>query len=221
MKVYTIAKNTLKEAIRDKILYIILFFALGMMGFSTMLYYLSMQQDVKIMKDIGLGMISIFGIIITIFVGSNMLFKEVDKKTIYTVMSKPINRTTFLFGKFLGLSSVLLIVTLGLTLAFFIVLTSRGVPFELLFLQSIFFSYMEMIFVISVTIFFSTITSPIITTFSTLAVFLVGRSTEAIFIFIGKLDAGIGQDVLMGLFYLIPNLESVNLINQAVLLVLD
>jgi ABC-type transport system involved in multi-copper enzyme maturation permease subunit len=216
MKIYTIAKNTLREAIRDKILYIILFFALGMMGFSTMLYYLSMQQDVKIMKDIGLGMISIFGIIVTIFVGSNMLYKEVDKKTIYTVLSKPVDRTSFIIGKFIGLSTVLFLVTFGLTIAFYLVLLIKDVPFEVIFLEAILFSYFEMLFMISVTIFFSTLTSPIITTFSTLAVFLTGRSTDAIHLFISKMEEGLGQDVMMGIFYMIPNLESVNLINQVV-----
>jgi len=216
MKTITIARNTVKEAIRDKILYIILIFAFGMMGFSTLLYYLSMRQDVKIMKDIGLGMISLFGIIITLFIGSSMLFKEIDKKTIYTVLSKPLNRTTFIIGKFIGLCTVLLIITASLTISFFLVLFLKDVPFELIFLESILFSYLEMVFIIAVTIFFSTLTSPIITTFCTLVVYLVGHSIEAIKIYIDKLDPGIMQKIMDFVFYFVPNLEATNLKNQVV-----
>jgi len=216
MKSITIAKNTIKEVLRAQVLYLIIFLALGMMAFSTVLYYLSMRQDVKIMKDVGLGMISIFGVIITIFIGSSMLFKEIDKKTIYTVLSKPVDRNTFLIGKFLGLSSVLFIITAGLTLAFYLILLLKDVPFDSLFLLSILFSYFEMIFLTAVTIFFSTLTSPIITIFSTLVIFLVGHSVDSINSFISKLDSGFASYVLKGIFYLLPNLEALNLKNQVV-----
>jgi len=216
MKVLTIAKNTLKEVLRDKILYIILFFALAMMAFSTLLYELSMKQDVRIIKDLGLGMISMFGIIITLFIGSSMLYKEIDKKTIYLVLSKPVKRSSFLLGKFIGLAIVLLLITLGLTASFFIILYIRDIPFNYLFLIAIFFTYLELLFLVSVTIFFSTFTSPIITIFSTLVVFLTGRSVTAIFVYIAKISSGMTQTILKGLFYLVPNLEHVNIINQVV-----
>jgi len=100
MKFLIIAKNTFKEVIRDKILYNILFFAILIIGFSVLLGKLSLGEQLKMIKDMGLSCISLFGTIIAIFVGISLVFKEIDKKTIYTIIAKPVSRKQFLLGKF-------------------------------------------------------------------------------------------------------------------------
>lgn len=106
-KILTIGLYTLKEIIRDKILYSLLGFAVLMLCFSMVLGNLALGQPEKIIKDFGLGAISIIGTLIAVFIGISSLFKELDRKTIYVILSKPLSRWQFLTGKYLGLSMII------------------------------------------------------------------------------------------------------------------
>ena len=110
MSFLPLAMNTLRESIRDKLLYVILFFALIMIGSGVILSALSLNQQTKIVMDLGLSSISVFGLIITVFVGTSLVSKEIDKKTIFLLLSKPLRRRDFILGKFVGLSLTLLII---------------------------------------------------------------------------------------------------------------
>src|SRR5512135_2272073 len=99
MKVYAIAINTFKEVIRDKIFYSLVFFAILLLGASVLLSTLTVGERSKIIEDLSLSGIEIFGVIIAIFVGIGLVNKELEKKTIYTIISKPIKRWQFLLGK--------------------------------------------------------------------------------------------------------------------------
>ena len=103
MKVLTIAGNTFKEAIRDRILYNLLFFALLMIAVSLLLATLTVGEQSKIIIDVGLASINIFGVLIAIFLGIGLIIKEIEKKTIYNILSKPVPRYQFIIGKYLGL----------------------------------------------------------------------------------------------------------------------
>ena len=95
MRVYAIAHNTFREAVRDKVLYVLLFLAGASILGSKALGWISVGQDIKIMKDISLATIQIFGVLIAIFVGTNLVYKEIDKRTLYTIISRPIHRYEF------------------------------------------------------------------------------------------------------------------------------
>src|SRR5574337_15511 len=111
MKVLSIAFNTFRENLRDKLLYNLLIFALLMIGSSLILMRLTLGEFHRLILDIGLGSINFFGVLIAIFVGIGLVSKEIEKKTIYTIVSKPVARYQFLLGKYLGLSLTLLINT--------------------------------------------------------------------------------------------------------------
>src|ERR1035437_8560255 len=102
-QILAIARNTFLETIRDRILNAILVFAVLLIGTSLLLGQLSAGQDVKIVKDLGLGAIGFFGVIIAIFVGTSLVHKELDKRTVFVVLTKPVARSTFLLGKLIGL----------------------------------------------------------------------------------------------------------------------
>ena len=102
-----IAKNTFREAIRDRILYGFLFFAVLLILFSVVLGQLSFNQQIRCTLDVGLAGISFFSVLIAIFLGITLLHKEIEKRTIYTVLSKPVSRATYLLGKFLGLAATM------------------------------------------------------------------------------------------------------------------
>jgi ABC-type transport system involved in multi-copper enzyme maturation permease subunit len=102
-KVWAIAFNTFKEAVRNRILYILLIFAVVLLLFSGVARELTISAQEKIIRSLGLGCINIFGLLIAVFVGIGLVYNELDKKTIYTIISKPIDRWQFILGKYFGL----------------------------------------------------------------------------------------------------------------------
>lgn len=124
-KVVAIALNTFKEAVRNKVLYFLLIFALLIMGFSGVLSDLSIAAPEKLIKDMGLSSIDFIGFLIAVFVGVYLVYSEIDKKTIYTLVSKPINRSQFVLGKFFGLLFTIFVNVAIMSFFFFAVLYWR------------------------------------------------------------------------------------------------
>ena len=104
----SIAVNVFKESVRDKVLYNLVFFAVLLIAVSYLLGQLTAGQDIKIIKDLGLAAMSIFGLFIAVFIGIGLVWKEVEKRSIYTLLSKPIGRAEFVLGKYCGLVLTLL-----------------------------------------------------------------------------------------------------------------
>src|SRR5262245_11226924 len=124
--VQAIAMLTFKEAVRNKILYLLVVFALLLMSFSWIIGGLTVGDEMKIVKDLGISSIHFFGVLITILIGINLIFREMEKRTIYLILSKPVKRYQFLLGKFLGLAMILLLVLITLGCRFYSVLTLTG-----------------------------------------------------------------------------------------------
>ena len=109
MKVWAIAVNTFREAVRNKILYALLLFALAMIVAGTFLGRLSLDQNVRIIQDFGLFSVTFFGMVIAVFVGVTLLYDEIQRRTIYVLLSKPIHRAEFVVGKYVGMLLTLLV----------------------------------------------------------------------------------------------------------------
>jgi ABC-type transport system involved in multi-copper enzyme maturation permease subunit len=124
-KVIAIALNTFKEAVRNKVLYFLLIFAILIMAFSAVISDLSISSPEKLIKDLGLASIDFFGFLIAVFVGVYLVYNELDRKTIYTIVSKPIDRTQFILGKFFGLLFTIYVNIAIMTFVFFAVLYFR------------------------------------------------------------------------------------------------
>lgn len=124
-KIVAIALNTFKEAVRNKILYFLLIFALLIMGFSTFVSDLSIAAPDKLIKDVGLASVDFFGFLIAIFVGIYLIYNEIERKTIYTIVSKPIDRSQFVLGKYFGLLFTIYVNMAIMTIFLFIVLYFR------------------------------------------------------------------------------------------------
>ncbi|MFQ5456059.1 MAG: ABC transporter permease [Nitrospirota bacterium] len=211
MKVFAIAINTFKEAIRNKILFTIIFFALLMMGASIILNNVTIGQQAKIIKDMGLASINIFGILIAIFVGIGLVYKEIDKKTIYTIISKPIHRYEFLIGKYLGLVITLITELIFMTMVFFLIILiyENGIQFNLL--SAIFLILIELMVVTSVGIFFSSFSTPILSGLFTLSFYIIGHLTSDLKA-LGKISENrFTKNITEILYYIIPNLENFNI----------
>src|SRR5215510_6087789 len=113
-----VAVNVFKESVRDKVLYNLVAFAVLLMSVSYLIGQLTAGQDVKIIKDLGLAAISVFGLLIAVFIGIGLVWKEVERKSIYSVLSKPITRSQFVLGKFAGLALTLFVNVAVMTAAF-------------------------------------------------------------------------------------------------------
>lgn len=211
MKILTIALNTFKECIRDKILYNLLIFAMLMIGLSAFLSKLTIGVQIRIVKDIGLGSISIFGVLIAIFLGIGLVSKEIDRRTIYTILSKPVQRYVFLLGKFAGLLLTLFVNIAVMTLALIILIYSMGGDVNLLLLEAIFLIFIELIVVTSIALFFSTFTTPTLSAIFTLSFFVIGHLTGYIRLFGSQSDLQFVRKLSDILYYVLPNLESFNI----------
>lgn len=125
-KILAVALNTFKEAVRNKILYFLLLFSILIIGFSTFLSDLSIAGPDKLIKDIGLASIDLIGFLIAVLVGINLIYNEIERKTIYTIVSKPIDRPQFVWGKFFGLLITVYVNVIIMSIVFFSVLYFRN-----------------------------------------------------------------------------------------------
>lgn len=210
MKVLSIALNTFRENLRDKLLYNLLVFALLMIGSSLLLMRLTLGEFHRLLLDVGLGSINIFGVLIAIFVGIGLVNKEIEKKTIYTIVSKPVARYQFLVGKYLGLTLTLLVNTLVMAGGLLLVLFAQSVPIESMLFKALGLIFMEFMVITAVALLCSTFTSATLSAIFTLATYVIGHLTADLKIFGEKMDEGM-RAAVTGLYYILPNLERFNL----------
>jgi ABC-type transport system involved in multi-copper enzyme maturation permease subunit len=213
--IWAITRLTVQEAIRNKILYLLLFFAMFLIFFSWILGQLTVGDELKIVKDICISSIHLFGVLITIFIGIGLLFREIEKRTIYLILSKPIRRFQFLLGKFFGLALTLLGVLVSLIIIFYVILALKGDPNPKLLL-AFYTTYLEWLLIAAIAILFSSFSTPLLSTMLTLAAFLAGHLTESLLMLKERISSSLGGPILTLLFYALPNLELFNIRAQAV-----
>jgi len=125
-KVTAIAINTFKEAVRNRVLYVLLFFSILIMLGAWVASTLAIDDETRIVRDLGVGAINIISVLIAVFVGIGLVYNDLDKKTIYTIISKPISRWQFLLGKYFGLMLTITVNVLFMTWIFSSVLHFRA-----------------------------------------------------------------------------------------------
>jgi Cu-processing system permease protein len=183
-----VAVNVFRESVRDKVLYNLVVFAVLLMGVSALIGQVTAGQDIKIMKDLGLAAISLFGVIIAVFIGIGLVWKEVDRRSIYSVLSKPVRRSEFVLGKYCGLALTLVVNLLVMTAAFYLVLaylqwrTDDAVQaawqtpaLDPRMLGAIALIAVELALVTAIAILFSTFSSPFLSALLTLGLWAVGQ----------------------------------------------
>jgi len=216
MKVYSIALNTFKEVIRDKIFYSLVFFALLMLGTSVLLSTLTLGERTKIIEDISLAGVSFFGVVISIFVGIGLVYKELEKKTIYTIISKPIKRYQFLLGKYLGLALTLLVYVSVMSACILLVLyLSNGIWAGSL-MPAVLMTYFEFLIITAAALLFSTFSTPTLSATYTLAIYIIGHLTGDLKGLAAKIGQPVIKKVIEILYYGLPNLENFNIKGQVV-----
>ncbi|MGH9321158.1 MAG: ABC transporter permease [Vicinamibacteria bacterium] len=207
-KIGYIALNTYRETVRDKVLYNLVLFALLIIGSSYILGKISVYQEVKIIKDLGLAAISIFGMVIAIFIGIGLVSKEIDKRTLYGLLPKPISRAQFLLGKYFGLCLTLLVNVSVMSAGLYALLWFMGEPFEASLLKAIFLIYLELSLLVAVAIFFGTFTSSVLAGLFTGFVYVAGYFSADLKHFESVVESGFLPHLTRVVYYLLPNFRN-------------
>lgn len=217
-RTWSIALNTYRESMRDRILLSVLVFALVMIAFSLFVGSISLEQDKMIIQDIGLALIFFLQLFIAVFVGANLMYKEIEQKTFFMIVPKPVKKYEIILGKYLGLGMTNALVTVLLSLVFFSVVFWQAHSFVgfLAMSLAILFGFMETMLILLISILFSSFTSPILASVYTVTLFLVGHSSGVFRAVIEKQSFFAARYGLYALYYLFPNLEKFNIRNEVV-----
>src|SRR5438105_3018507 len=176
-----IAFNTYREAVRDRVLYNLIAFALLMTAAAVFVGQISIQIERLVVVNLGLTAISLFGIIIAIFIGIGLVSKEIEKRTLYTVLSRPVRRWEFIAGKFLGLAGTLVVNTFFMAVGFFAALlyvTHHFDRADLPLVAALYFIVLEFVIMTAVALLFSSFSSPLLAAVMTFALFVIGTFAE-------------------------------------------
>jgi len=213
--VLAIALNTFREAIRDRVLYLLLVFALIIIGVSRLLSLLTVGNEEKIIKDVGLSAISLFGVLTAVFVGVSLVFKEIERRTVYTLLAHPVRRWQFLVGKYVGLLAVLVMNVALMSVGLFVLLLLRGEPPWAL-APAILLIVVELAVVTAFALLFSSLTNPILASVWTFATYVTGHLSWSLLLLKEKVPGAAARAFCDVLYWILPNLSRMNLKAEAV-----
>jgi len=213
-----IAVNVFRESVRDKVLYNLVAFAILMMGASYLVGQLTAGQDMKMIKDLGLAAMSLFGLLIAVFIGIGLVSKEVERRSIYSLLAKPIRREEFILGKYSGLLLTLFVNISVMTVAFYVVLgvmawtqpivekAADARALDPAMLKAIVLIFAELAIVTACALFFSSFSTPILSAALTLGVWVIGHFNADLKHFENVVSSPVAAWIARVLFYLLPNL---------------
>ncbi len=217
-KLKAIILNTFHESVRDRVLYNLILFVLLLVGASIFISELSINQESVFMARLGLSAMLIFGALIAIFIGVGLVYKEIDRRTIYNLLSKPVHRHEFIIGKYLGLCLTLAvnsaIMVLGIELALLYV-HGKFVPLHVAILPAAFLLYLELALIVAVALMFSSFSTPLLSALFTFALYVAGQFSSDLKLAAQLTDSMMVRAILHGAYYLIPNLSNFAFINEA------
>jgi ABC-type transport system involved in multi-copper enzyme maturation permease subunit len=211
-----IALNTFREAVRDRVLYNLVVFVLLLVASAPLFGAISIDIERLVLVNVGLSSISLFGVIIAIFIGIGLVSKEIEKKTLYTILSRPVRRWEFIAGKYFGLMLTLIVNAALMTLGFYaaLLITEHHLSAaDARLLVAIYFIGLQFLMVTAVTLLFSSFSTPIFSAVFSFALFAIGTFSEDLRNF-AALSHGITKWFSSAAAYLIPNFAALNVISQ-------
>lgn len=217
-RVATIAGNTFREAVRDRVLYNLVLFVLILTGAAVFIGELSGGQERKIIVDLGLSAMLLFGVFIAIFVGVGLVYKEIERRTVYSIFSKPVGRGEFLLGKYLGLCLTLLVnvAVMGAGVSLALIYVKRGWdPLALSIWPAILLLYIELMILTGVALLFSSFSSPALSALLTFFVFIIGHFSADLKSLANSMGGNAARWVFAALYYSLPNLSNLSFITSA------
>ncbi len=216
-RIWAIASNGFREVIRDRILYLIGLFALLMVAAWRILPEVAAGTEDKMLLDFGLAFATALGVVVATFVGTGLVNKEIDKRTILLLVTKPVSRAELIIGKHLGLSGVLAVLVTAMTVIYLIILTLGKVSYPMSSLViSQAYLFLELSLLTAVALLFGVFTSSLLAVFLTFAVYLVGHLSQDMIKFAGITRNPGFQQFAEKLYLVVPDLSRLDLKNNAV-----
>jgi len=215
-RLWYVGFNTFREAVRDRVLYNLVFFALLLVGFTPLFGKISIGLERIVLVNLGLTAITLFGVVIAIFVGTGLVSKEIDKKTLYTVLARPVRRWEFILGKYAGLAGTLAVNTFFMAIGFLIALVyvtrtfGRG---DVSLFAALYFIGLEFLVITAIAMLFSTFSSPLFSAVFSFALFVIGSFADDLRGFAG-LTEGATKWTVLAISYLVPNFGAMNVVSQ-------
>jgi ABC-type transport system involved in multi-copper enzyme maturation permease subunit len=217
-RVLAIAGNAFREAVRDRVLYNLVFFVLLLTAAAIFIGELSGGQERKIIVDFGLSAVLLFGVFIAIFVGIGLVYKEIERRTVYAIFSKPVGRGEFVVGKYLGLCLTLLVnvLVMGLGVSLALVYVSRGFdPLVWSIWPAILLIYFELAILTAVALLFSSFSSPALSALLTFFVFVIGHFSSDLKGLATSLGSAVARIFFTVVYYLVPNFANYSFVTPA------
>jgi ABC-type transport system involved in multi-copper enzyme maturation permease subunit len=217
-RVMTVARNAFREAVRDRVLYNLVLFVLLLTGVAIFIGELSGGQERKIIVDLGLSAMLLFGVFIAIFVGVGLVYKEIERRTIYAIFAKPVGRGEFLVGKYLGLCLTLLVnvLVMGAGVCLALVYVSSGWdPLLLRIWPAILLIYLELMILTGVALLFSSFSSPALSALFTFFIFVIGHFSSDLKSLSSSMGGRSARWFFATIYYLLPNLANYSFITPA------
>jgi len=211
-----ITLNTFREAVRDRVLYNLVLFVLLLVATAPLFGQISIDIERLVLVNVGLSSISLFGVIIAIFIGIGLVSKEIEKRTLYTILCRPVRRWEFIVGKYCGLVMTLVVNATLMTVGFYVALLVTAhhlTASDARLLVAVYFAILEFLVMTAITLLFSSFSSPIFSALFAFALFVIGTFADDLRNF-----AAVSQGVT-GIFataaaYMVPNFASLNVISQ-------
>lgn len=216
-RIFTIATNVFREVVRDRILYIIGFYALMLGAALLLLPQVAATTENKIFLDFGLAAMSVLGLIVAIFVGTGLVNKEIEKRTVLVLIAKPISRSEFITGKHLGLSAVLASLVTAMTAIYIALLQIKQIPYSFgSILLAALYLFLQLCLLAAIAIALGVFTSSVLATLLSFGVYLMGNLSQDL-VALGRLSRNPGFERLtQNLYLVLPDLSRLDLKNQAV-----
>jgi ABC-type transport system involved in multi-copper enzyme maturation permease subunit len=213
-RLWLVATNTFREAVRDRILYNLIAFALLLVAAAPLFGQISIGLERIVLINLGLTAITLFGVVIAILVGIGLVSKEIDRRTLYTVLARPVQRWEFILGKYLGLAGTLVInatfMAAGLLAVIVVMQKSLGRP-DAQVLVAVYLIVLQFLVITSITLLFSSFSSPLLSAIFAFGVFVIGNFVDDLRGF-GMLLDGFQRWLVMGMSYLVPNFGAMNVV---------
>jgi len=214
-RILHIARNTFREAVRDRVLYNLIAFALLLSGAAIFVGQISIDIERLVVVNLGLTAVSLFGVVIAIFIGIGLVSKEIDKRTLYTVLSRPVRRWEFIVGKFFGLAGTLVVNAFFMAIGVFGALLYVAHKFskpDALFLVALYFIILEFLIICSLALLFSSFSSPLLSAVFAFSLFVIGSFADDLRGF-AHMAHGFMRWIATGAAYLVPNFSTLNVIS--------
>ena len=215
-RIAQIASNTFREAVRDRVLYNLIAFAVLLSGAAILVGQISIEIEKLVVINLGLTAVSLFGVVIAIFIGIGLVSKEIEKRTLYTVLSRPVRRWEFIVGKFFGLSGTLVVNTFFMAIGVFGALLYVAHKFQASdswVLVALYFIVLQFLIICALALLFSSFSSPLLSAVFAFSLFVIGSLSQDLRGF-AQMATGATRWLVTGVSYLVPNFSALNVIGS-------